>query len=153
MRERLGSARVARLGTVTPTGQPHVVPLCFAMHGDEVYSVVDFKPKSTIDLARLENVRANPEITIVADHYDDDHWDRLWWVRADGDARILESGVEYANAIHHLRTKYPQYQVRRPTGPVLAMHVRRITGWSGRDSSTRSGFGLGFGARQPARNE
>ena len=58
----LVNARVARLATVTAAGQPHVVPLCFTLHGDDLFSVVDFKPKSTIDLARLENIRANPDV-------------------------------------------------------------------------------------------
>ncbi len=148
MRERLAGARVARLATVTTAGQPHVVPICFAMHGDDVFSVVDFKPKSTIDLARLENIRANPNVAVLVDHYEDEEWDRLWWVRAEGQARVIEGGVEHSTAIQFLRSKYPQYSLRRPTGPVIAVAIRRVTGWSAKDLSGRSSL-----VRQPGRNE
>jgi PPOX class probable F420-dependent enzyme len=149
MRAHLTNARVGRLATVTPTGHPHVVPVCFTYHGDDVFSVVDFKPKSTIELARLENIRANPDASLVIDHYEDQHWDRLWWVRVDGPARVIESGAEHTTAIQLLRTKYPQYSLRRPTGPVIAMSVRRLTGWSASNATARASSLV----RQAGRNE
>jgi PPOX class probable F420-dependent enzyme len=149
MRARLTSARVARLATVTPEGRPHVVPLCFTIHGDDIFSVVDFKPKSTTELARLENVRAHPDVALVVDHYEDEQWDRLWWVRVDGPARVIESGSEHTTAIQQLRTKYPQYSLRRPTGPVIAVAARRWTGWSANEPPVRTSPH----ARHPGRNE
>jgi PPOX class probable F420-dependent enzyme len=147
MRAHITNARIGRLATVTPSGQPHVVPLCFTVNGDEIFSVVDFKPKSTIDLVRLENVRANPNASLIVDHYDDDRWDRLWWVRIDGPARVVESGAEYTTAIQLLRGKYPQYALRRPTGPVIALTARHWTGWSASHTTARASIA----ARQPAR--
>ena len=47
-----GDARVARLATVDPDGRPHVVPICFALDGDTLYTAVDEKPKSTRRLIR-----------------------------------------------------------------------------------------------------
>jgi PPOX class probable F420-dependent enzyme len=138
MRSHVAKARVGRLATVTPSGLPHVVPLCFTLQGDEIFSVVDFKPKSTIELARLENIEANPDVALLVDHYDDEQWDRLWWVRADGRARVIDSGVEHTTAIQLLRAKYPQYSERRPTGPVIALAVRRWTGWSASNATTRA---------------
>ena len=39
---------MARLGTVTAEGRPHVVPCCFALDGDVLYTVVDdIKAKTT----------------------------------------------------------------------------------------------------------
>jgi PPOX class probable F420-dependent enzyme len=149
MRAHLSSARVARLATVTAAGQPHVVPLCFTVHGDDIFSVVDFKPKSTIDLARLENIRANPNVSLVVDHYDDERWDRLWWVRVDGQARAIDGGIEHTTAIQQLRMKYPQYAHRRPTGPVLAVSPRRWTGWSASHATARSSLLV----RQPGHKE
>jgi PPOX class probable F420-dependent enzyme len=137
MRARFTAARVARLATVTPGDQPHVVPLCFTVHGEEIFSVVDFKPKTTVDLARLENVRANPNVSLVADHYEDDDWERLWWVRVDGVARVIEGGVEHTTAVQLLRKKYPQYALRRPTGAVIAIAIRRWTAWSATDAGLR----------------
>ncbi len=149
MRERLDRARLAHLATVSPTGHPHVVPICFTLVGDDISSVVDHKPKSTIDLARLENVRHHPSVSLVVDFYDDADWDRLWWVRADGEARVIESGVEYSNAIHRLRAKYPQYSLRRPTGPVLAIRVQRLSGWT----ASRATMRAGLTSRQAVRSE
>ena len=146
MRGHVAAARVGRLATITPQRHPHVVPICFTLHGDSIYSVVDFKPKTTIDLARLENVRAHPGVALVVDRYDDEQWNRLWWVRVDGVARVIEGGVEHTTAIQLLRTKYPQYQQHRPVGAVIAIDCRRWTGWAATDSTTRLG-------RQPARRE
>src|SRR5690606_37163913 len=80
MRARVAAARVGTLATVTRDGRPHVVPCCFAVDDDTVWSAVDAKPKSTLALRRLENVRANPAASLLVDHYEDD-WTRLWWVR------------------------------------------------------------------------
>ena len=130
-RRRFAQARVARLATVGATagatGVPHLVPIVFAVVGDAIYSAVDAKPKRTTALRRLANVRANPRVALLVDHYDDD-WSRLWWVRADGTARILpESAAEAARAAALLGERYPAFALR---GPVLAVDVDRWTGWS-----------------------
>jgi PPOX class probable F420-dependent enzyme len=125
--ELLGSARVARLATVAPDGRPSVVPVCFAIGGETIYHAIDHKPKTTRRLARLEHIAAEPRVALLADQYDDAGWERLWWVRADGIARVLEDAPE---AINLLVEKYPQYRERRPEGPVVALDVQRISGWS-----------------------
>ncbi|WP_330460568.1 TIGR03668 family PPOX class F420-dependent oxidoreductase [Streptomyces sp. NBC_00820] len=38
----------------------------------------------------------------------------------------------YETAVEALRAKYPQYRDRPPTGPVIAVTVRRWTGWEAR---------------------
>src|SRR5579875_3988162 len=101
-RRRFAQARVARLATITPDGRPHLVPIVFAVHGDTVYSAVDAKPKRTGALARLANVAAHPQASVLADHYEED-WSALWWVRGDGRARVLELELpEAAEAIVRL---------------------------------------------------
>ena len=35
---------------------------------------------------------------LLADHYDDAHWTTLWWVRADGRARVLEDVTDHEAA-------------------------------------------------------
>ncbi len=103
MRRRVTDARVARLATVTPEGRPHVVPCCFVLAGDRdvLYSAVDGKPKSTLALRRLANIRANPHASLLVDHYADD-WSALWWVRVDGAARLVTEGNERDDAISAL---------------------------------------------------
>ena len=129
LRDRVTQARVARLGTLRPDAQPHLVPITFALAGDTVVTAVDHKPKTTSSLQRLRNIRANPVATVLVDHYDDD-WDRLWWVRGDGTARVMEQGVERDDAIDLLVDKYEPYRERRPAGPVIVVTVGRWTSWS-----------------------
>ena len=88
-RRRFASARVARLATVTAGNDPHLVPICFAVQGDTIYSAVDAKPKTTRDLKRLRNIEANPRVTLLVDHYEDD-WEQVWWVRVDGTAHVVD---------------------------------------------------------------
>jgi PPOX class probable F420-dependent enzyme len=128
MRARVAAARVGRLATVTPAGDPHVVPCCFVLDGDTVVSAVDAKPKSTLALRRIDNLRAHPRAALLVDHYDDD-WSTLWWVRVDGDARVIDAGPERDRALDLLAAKYPQYRTRRPPGPVVAVAVTRWRAW------------------------
>ena len=129
-RRRVAIARVARLATVGADGVPHLVPVVFALVGDTVYSAVDRKPKRTMALRRLTNVRATGRASLLVDHYDDD-WTALWWVRVDGDAEVL--GVddnEGASAIDALMRKDPQHAAERPAGSVVAVRVRAWRGWA-----------------------
>jgi PPOX class probable F420-dependent enzyme len=128
-RAHLAAARVGRLATVRPDGRPHVVVCCYAVQGDRVWTAIDAKPKSGAPLQRLENVRANPQASLLVDHYEDD-WEALWWVRVDGTAAVLEIGNEEERAIAALTARYPQYERARPGGPVIAIAIERITGWS-----------------------
>jgi PPOX class probable F420-dependent enzyme len=128
MRRRVAAARVGHLATVTPTGRPHLVPCCFAVAGETIYSAVDAKPKSTLALRRLANIRAHPEVSLLVDHYAED-WTELWWVRVDGAARIIEdrAGQEDARAV--LAAKYRQYREQPPPGPVIAIATSGWHGW------------------------
>src|SRR5690242_6847826 len=106
-RTRFASAQVVRLATVDETGRPHLVVVTFAVDGDHVYTAVDAKPKRTRELKRLRNIRANPRVAVLADHYEVD-WSRLWWVRADATATIVEDPAAMAAPLALLRGRYPQ---------------------------------------------
>jgi PPOX class probable F420-dependent enzyme len=128
-RERVRDARVGRLATVTRDGRPHVVPCCYVLEGDVVYSAVDdVKAKESLDLRRVANVRAHPQVALLVDHYDDD-WTTLWWVRVDGSARLLDDGRERERALDALAVKYAQYARARPPGRVMAIDVTRWRAW------------------------
>jgi PPOX class probable F420-dependent enzyme len=129
MRERVRAARVARLATIDPEGRPHLVPICFALEGDKLYSAVDEKPKRSKRLKRLENIRRRPEVTAIVDHYEED-WTRLWWVRLDGTASVLDEGPEREHGLALLLAKYEQYRAEPPTGPVIAVRIDRWQGWA-----------------------
>jgi PPOX class probable F420-dependent enzyme len=130
-RARLAAARVARLATADTSGQPHLVPVTFAFDSahDAIVIAVDHKPKRSTDLRRLRNVRANPRVAVLADHYEDD-WTRLWWVRADGVAAIIEDAGGRAGPVALLQAKYPQYRSIVPAGPVIAITIAAVRGWS-----------------------
>jgi PPOX class probable F420-dependent enzyme len=126
VKDLFANARVAHLATVDATGAPHLVPLVFALVGDVIHSAVDAKPKRHTALRRLANIAHEPRVSVLADQYDDD-WTRLWWVRADGDARVLDSSPDGLAA---LTAKYPQYLAAPPPGPFLRIDVRRWSSWS-----------------------
>jgi PPOX class probable F420-dependent enzyme len=128
-RERLASVPVVHLATTDEEGRPHIVVTTFAVDGDRLYTAVDAKPKRTRDLKRLRNIHANPHVAVLADHYDDD-WSRLWWVRADATAEILQDPDAMARPIALLRERYRQYRETPPEGPVIAISVERWTGWA-----------------------
>ena len=119
---------VAMLATVGADGAPHLVPVVFAVHDDVVYTAVDAKRKSTQRLRRLANIEANPKVSMLVDHYDDD-WAQLWWVRPDGIAAIHYSGEEMAAGYALLRKKYFQYQRIALDGPVVTVDVQRWASW------------------------
>jgi PPOX class probable F420-dependent enzyme len=127
-REHFAAAQVATLGTVSPHGVPHLVPVVFAVANDMVYTAVDAKKKTTHRLRRMRNIEENPHVCMLANHYADD-WDQLWWVRADGTAEIHDRGEEMAAGYDLLRRKYPQYQRLSLTGPVISIAITRWSSW------------------------
>jgi PPOX class probable F420-dependent enzyme len=127
-RTRFAAARVARLATADAGGRPHLVPIAFAVAGETIYSAVDAKPKRTRALRRLANVRENPAVSVLVDHWDEEDWERLWWVRADGEGRVLDPDEpEAVRAVQLLRERYPR---QRADGAVLAIDVVRWSGWT-----------------------
>src|SRR5215469_12536158 len=129
-RARFGAARVARLATASGDGQPHVVPVTFAVDGDLIFTAVDHKPKTTVNLRRLRNIGENPRVAVLADDYADD-WETLWWVRVDGRASVLENDDRVRHQLDMLAERYEQYRQTRPTGPVIVIEAERWTGWAG----------------------
>jgi PPOX class probable F420-dependent enzyme len=138
-RLRFITATVARLATVGSTGRPHLVPITFALLGDAtLVTAVDHKPKRTTALRRLDNIAANPQVTVLVDHYEDD-WEQLWWARADGRARVLGPGQEPSvreSALRALSHRYPQYVEQPPRGALIVIDVECFSGWSATYSDT-----------------
>jgi PPOX class probable F420-dependent enzyme len=120
---RLARAQVGYLATVGP----HIVPFVFAVDGHRIVSMVDAKPKTTTHLQRIQNIRSNPSVSVLVDHYEE-NWSRLWWVRADGTARVADEDLDHIAAL--LQAKYPQYADVDLIGPAIIVDIERITGWS-----------------------
>jgi PPOX class probable F420-dependent enzyme len=127
----LASQRVGRLATADASGNPHVVPVCFAIDNAALYVTIDEKPKraSPRSLKRLRNMLDNPSVAFVADRYDED-WQQLGWVMLRGRADILADGPEHDRAQALLRERYAQYRTMQLAElPVIALRVERVTSW------------------------
>ena len=127
----LDRARIAHLATVSADGKPHIVPVVYAYDGKHIYIVLDEKPKRTppMRLKRVRNIQANPNVSLLVDHYDED-WAKLAWVRVDGTARILHRGKVHDAGIKRLRAKYHQYRrMKIDPRPVIEITIKRIVEW------------------------
>jgi len=128
----LRSARTGHLATADAKGRPQVVPVCFVFDGQAIYSVLDAKPKTTPlrQLRRVKNILANPRVSLVVDHYEE-NWDKLQYILVSGDAELLESDEKWVVAIAMLREKYPQYQAMDlDQSPVIKITPVRYSPWS-----------------------
>ena len=128
-RRRFAAASVARLATTRPDGAAHIVPVVFAVDGDRIYTPVDHKPKrGAAQLQRLMNLRHEPRCALLADHYDDD-WSRLWWVRADGRAVVVDAPADDHVGRRLLTARYPVYEDIPLSGAIIVVTVAAWTGW------------------------
>ena len=66
---------------------------------------------------------------MLVDHCDEG-WERLWWVRLEGTASVLESGAECEHGLALLGSGSEQNRLEPPTGAVIAVRVERWRGWS-----------------------
>lgn len=128
-RRRFSTGRVARLAMADESCEPFIVVVTFAVSGSVVVTAVDQKPKATRHLRRLRVIATNPRVSLLVDHYDED-WTRLWWVRADGTARILTDPTDVSQPRAWLLAKYPQYADDPPAGPYIRIDVTRWQGWA-----------------------
>jgi PPOX class probable F420-dependent enzyme len=128
-RRFLAHSRVAHLATADGSAVPHVVPICFAIDGTNLYVTIDEKPKRGMRLKRLRNVEENPRVAVIADRYDED-WTRLGWVMVRGSAEILADGAEHDQAQALLRARYPQLQAMAIDDcPVIAVRITQALSW------------------------
>ena len=127
----LNDHRVARFATAEPSGQPHVVPICYAVSDDTMYFTIDEKRKQPTNkpLKRIRNIQKNPQVALVVDRYEDD-WTQLGWVMVQGKAALLDDGEEHTKAQRLLKDRYPQLERMQLTDlPVLAVRIKRVVCW------------------------
>ena len=120
----IATAPRAVLGTLRASGEPHLVPVCYAMRGDEIVSAIDAKPKSLATPARIRNIERDARVTLLVDRWDDD-WSRLAWVMVHGRARVDRDG----DPPRELVARYPQYADSPPQGPVIVVTPERLLWW------------------------
>jgi nitroimidazol reductase NimA-like FMN-containing flavoprotein (pyridoxamine 5'-phosphate oxidase superfamily) len=104
------SERVARIGTVNPSNSsPHVVPVCFAFDGKDIYTSLYSGSK------RLKNIELGSRLSLLIDKYveEEGEWKVLSGILIYGDAKILSYGEnrdEFMYGWKLLIQKYPQYK-------------------------------------------
>lgn len=139
----LVDARRAILATVSPSGAPRLVPVCFAVADADdrlgrpiLYSPIDEKPKASADpraLSRVQDLLVLPDVSLLVDRWDED-WAWLAWLRVYGQGVLLEPQPherdEHVAAVGLLRAKYPQYATHRLEGrPIIRIVVGRSRSW------------------------
>ena len=126
----LQSARRATLATIAADGRPRLVPVCFVVIDDVVWSPLDEKPKSVDDprrLARVRDIERDPRVTLLVDRWSED-WSELGWLRLEGQAALIETADP--SVIEALRAKYPQYADHDlESRPMIRITIERSTGW------------------------
>jgi PPOX class probable F420-dependent enzyme len=131
VRTFLEQQRVGHLATVSRGGEPHVVPVCYAVADDTIYTPIDEKPKQPgRTLRRVRNIEETVRAALVVDRYDED-WTQLGWVLLRGRAELLAPGSpEQARAVELLRQRYPQYRAMRlETQSMIALRIERVSVW------------------------
>jgi PPOX class probable F420-dependent enzyme len=134
-RALLEAQRVAHLATVGEGGAPAVVPVVYAVDGDDLVTPLDGKPKRTAltELRRVRDIQANPQVALVVDHYAED-WTQLAWVQARGTAAIVDKGDAYERGIALLAARYPQYATVPLAGrPLIRVTVTEVRRWRARE--------------------
>lgn len=106
------------------------MPVTFVAWHDVVVIAVDHKPKISTNLKRLRNIEATGRVALLVDEYDDTDWTRLWWVRVDGTARVIEDEAERSPLTERLRERYQQYRENPPSGPVIYVSIDAVRGWA-----------------------
>lgn len=134
-------ARTATLGTIADDGRPRLVPICFVLHGDVLFTPIDEKPKETTDprrLARIRDIERRADVTVLIDRWDED-WTHLAWLRIDGWASLAKGPADRAPAIAALREKYPQYASHDlEHRPLIRIAIERVRSWGDLSGPGRS---------------
>jgi coenzyme F420-0:L-glutamate ligase / coenzyme F420-1:gamma-L-glutamate ligase len=103
VKQFISEARVCRIATARPNGEPHVIPVCPVFDG-EATVYVDIGRK----YASAEGIRSSGKVAVLIDYYDD-NWALLKGVLLRCDAEPAD-GEEQGRAWELIREKFPQYK-------------------------------------------
>ncbi len=112
---------VCRLATASKDARPHVVPVIYALDGDDVVIAVDYGTK------KLRNLRENNRVALVVDEYHPNHA-----VMVEGECEVFERGKEYVRLLQVLFDRFEAYR-RHPWGegesPILKIRPTKAVMW------------------------
>jgi uncharacterized protein len=117
----LKAHEVCRLATASKDAKPHVVPVIYAMDGENVVVAIDYGTK------KLKNLTENKSVALVVDEY---HPNRA--VMIEGECEILERGKEYLRLLRLLFDRFEYYR-KNPWGegesPILKVRPVKAVSW------------------------
>ena len=120
---------VCRLATATEECEPIVRPVWPVFDGLNIYIASD------PDTPKLEQIEANPEVSLVFDDYDRDNWSIIKGIRVQGEATIMMNGKEYRYAHDLLKEKFPEYRTeaggwKEGDIPIIKVMPTSYTTWA-----------------------
>lgn len=112
---------LCRLATASKDGRLHVVPVIYALDGEDVVIATDYGTR------KLANLEQNNHVAFVVDEY---HPNRA--VMAEGECEVFERGGEYLRLLQILLDRFETYR-KNPWGegeaPILKIRVDRAVMW------------------------
>ncbi len=112
---------LCRFATASKDAKPHVVPVIYALDGDNIVIAVDYGTK------KLANLKQNKKLALVVDDY---HPNKA--VMVEGECEILERGKEYLRLLQILFDRFDFYR-RHPWGegesPILKIRPIKAVMW------------------------
>ena len=122
----LREERVARLATHSDQGRIHLVPVCYAYDGRDIFI------GTSMDSKKVRNVKRNSSVAFVVDFYVED-WSKLKGVMIQGKAEVVEGGRVFEGAKKLLYEKYPQYEASAPIeegqSVIIKITPEKIVAW------------------------
>lgn len=117
----LKAHEICRLATASKDAKPHVVPVIYAVDGEDVVIAIDYKTK------KLSNLRENPRAALIVDEFRPNRG-----LMVEGDCEILERGKEYLRLLQVLFDKFDYYR-KNPWGegesPILKVRPAKAVSW------------------------
>lgn len=117
---------MARLATHGDQGRIHLVPVCYAYDGKDIFV------GTSLDSKKVKNVRRNSSVAFVVDFYVED-WSKLKGVMIQGRAEVIERGKEFEEAKKLLYEKYPQYEATAPIeegeSAIIKIKPEKVVSW------------------------
>ena len=112
---------VCRLATASRDAKPHVVPVIYAMDGENVVVAIDYGTK------KLKNLKENNSVALVVDDYRPNKA-----VMIEGECEVLERGKEYLRILQVLFDRFDYYR-KNPWGegesPILKIRPVKAVMW------------------------
>ena len=112
---------VCRLATASKDAKPHVVPVIYALDGEDIIVAIDYGTK------KLKNLKENRNVALVVDEYRPNKA-----VMVEGECDILERGKEYLRLLQVLFERFEYYRKnpwREGESPILKIKPVKVVMW------------------------